>query len=635
MTYLIFGDLFSRPYTSKTLCWKLKLLPSRPTTSIGDCQRIYVVVASTLALYVTPANMTPPVVSWKRVYFLRLTAEDGVSLEWPCYLFDSPKQLVTTVLPRTLFWSDDAAAEITPLKLSPDDARYETFVAMAHALWIEECLAEADPTYGRPPPEPVAYLFGPDLNCSACYYPVTAGAESELLPFIPNLQRIVADCAASRRPSCLAAIRQVMQVFRGSQSVSAAQPEPPVFGSVRYALVPRVAGSTLKASNTSVDGNARVAKSAHALAAEPATTTAQCITPCFTATTRESVKRVSLDSSRMDNATPAPSSVNKSTQPGPLSAGVTETMKPMTDTRKNTPTVTEKPSKIAKASTNKKQSPTTSSSEKRSSPRTKVVTQEDDFASSQLGPSPAVVAENRLTDTRKKTPLPASESAQMREKPTKLSKASTKKSRSPRAQSAKKVVAPAQDGDFATVHPLLIRAGYRLRPGHYQLPSNTPLVPLVAHLSVNEDYFATTAALRRYLCAAGVSNFEGWTEQERDLVRTWVRTAIVRTKEDDDAPEQQRQGPYRVGDAYRQLLTIGFSKVRFQMDDYFALPGVAKADAVPGSTMFSVHERDPWNVYNYLTRFGFPETCDFTKLSFRDQVELEQFIIDNPHMDTL
>jgi hypothetical protein len=193
---------------------------------------------------------------WKKVHFLQLAvlAPDGTVtndfLEWPCYLFDNLKELLITVLPRDIisFWTDNEPQESNhPLTLSPQDFRHELFLNMAHSLWIDECLAEVEDVHGpRKNEDPIAYLFA-DLppNCP-CYHVVTPELRSQLVPFIPHVKRIV---SATSDPSCLPAIRQVMQVFQQAAcpwlppmptaATPAASSATGRVAHVRYALVPR------------------------------------------------------------------------------------------------------------------------------------------------------------------------------------------------------------------------------------------------------------------------------------------------------------------------------------------------------------------------------------------------------------
>jgi hypothetical protein len=199
-------------------------------------------------------------ISWKNVHFVRLTAlqDDAATndyLEWPCYLFASLKELITTVLPRDSipFWTGIEPQEESshPLTLSPQDFRHDLFLNMAHSLWIEECLAEvADADGSKKSPEyPIAYLFADLPPACDCYHVVTPELESQLVPFAPHVERIV---SAASTPSCVPAIRQAMQVFqqaacpwlppRAAAAAAAAATAALLSGAAkhgRYAVVPR------------------------------------------------------------------------------------------------------------------------------------------------------------------------------------------------------------------------------------------------------------------------------------------------------------------------------------------------------------------------------------------------------------
>jgi hypothetical protein len=193
-------------------------------------------------------------VSWKKVHFLRLTALQagaaaGDYLEWPCYLFDNLKELLTTVLPRDSisFWTAYEPQEESshPLTLSPQDVHHGVFLNMAHALWIEECFATVEDS-SRNDEDPIAYLFGAGLppNCP-CSFVMTPELRAQLLPFIPNVQRIVSSTSS---PSCMPAIRQVMQAFQqaacpwlpptAAAAAAAAATAALRSGNVRYAIIP-------------------------------------------------------------------------------------------------------------------------------------------------------------------------------------------------------------------------------------------------------------------------------------------------------------------------------------------------------------------------------------------------------------
>jgi hypothetical protein len=207
----------------------------------------------------TTLTSSPSLISWKKVHFVRLDAlQDGATtndyLEWPCYLFDNLKELLTTVLPRDSisFWTGIEPPESShPLTLSPQDFRHELFLNMAHSLWIEECLAQVEDADGskKSPEYPIAYLFADLPPACDCFYVVKPELESQLVPFIPHVKRVV-----SSNPSCVPAIRQVMQVFQQAAcpwlpptpaAAAAAVGTGSLAKHVRYALVPRSPAASL------------------------------------------------------------------------------------------------------------------------------------------------------------------------------------------------------------------------------------------------------------------------------------------------------------------------------------------------------------------------------------------------------
>ena len=155
--------------------------------------------------------------------------------------------------------------------------------------------------------------------------------------------------------------------------------------------------------------------------------------------------------------------------------------------------------------------------------------------------------------------------------------------------------------------------------------------------------FTTVEAFRADLCAYGVScrcgrptgdqnveeACECWTEDQAFTIHLWVRYCVIqgRTK----TVKFHELSP---GDAMRMLRLIGFKYLKSDLGaSATAYPQVTcRENGIEGETMFETDK----DLFNHLSRFGLPSSCDFTKITAEERASLEYFVsTHNNRADTL
>jgi hypothetical protein len=149
---------------------------------------------------------------------------------------------------------------------------------------------------------------------------------------------------------------------------------------------------------------------------------------------------------------------------------------------------------------------------------------------------------------------------------------------------------------FEQVKPALEKAGFRFHENRYERPSG----------SGSTEAFGSQRELRVDLCAYGLNDYDGWTDQERALVKEWVQYTHANV------------------DSGRSYLAISDS----QFKSYHERLGIAKdhdlytfPDGSPPQTLFT-----PKDLRQYLSRFGLPPGCDLEALDPVERVSFDVYV---------
>jgi len=191
---------------------------------------------------------------------------------------------------------------------------------------------------------------------------------------------------------------------------------------------------------------------------------------------------------------------------------------------------------------------------------------------------------------------------------------------------------------FGQVRKSLEKVGYT-----FKLPSRGKQIYCRPARDGGGKEFTSVEAFRADLCAYGVScrcgrptgdqnveeACECWTEDQAFKIHLWVRYCVIqgRTK----TVKFHELSP---GDAMRMLRLIGFNYLNAGLGaSATAYPHVTCREVgIEGKTMFE-NDKD---LFNHLSRFGLPSSCDFAKITAEERASLEYFVsTHNNRADTL
>jgi len=197
-----------------------------------------------------------------------------------------------------------------------------------------------------------------------------------------------------------------------------------------------------------------------------------------------------------------------------------------------------------------------------------------------------------------------------------LTKVSSGKKRSPTNDGVNDERVPT----FAQVRNLFTKAGYIFRENLFCRPGMDPSTNPNAKL--DSDFFKIETAFRNHLCAYGINgDIDVWDEDEQLCVKKWVRYNVVKSVDldgnelpDHDVPSNSR--------AMALLMSIGCKYTNRTSDSVYTLPGISKKQAEQGVGSFE----KSGDLFTHLSRFGLPDSCDFSKISARERLNLEMFL---------
>ncbi len=182
---------------------------------------------------------------------------------------------------------------------------------------------------------------------------------------------------------------------------------------------------------------------------------------------------------------------------------------------------------------------------------------------------------------------------------------------------------------FQQVKPLLVKAGFAFHDGIFAFPQKDPRTNVSA--IQGQDYFTSLADFRTNLCQFGLVNYIAWDDDEREMLRTWIRYNIV-TGLEEGVKVPVVEG-LKNSEAWAVLTRLGFT---YANGSYYK-PNTDRKQACeapgPRQNKFS----DPLGhngVYAHLARFGLPDN-NTDALTPTERLSLELYLASGDDPETL
>jgi len=144
------------------------------------------------------------------------------------------------------------------------------------------------------------------------------------------------------------------------------------------------------------------------------------------------------------------------------------------------------------------------------------------------------------------------------------------------------------------------------------------------------DFFDTEKEFRHHLCRYGLDDDPCWTREERLLIYSWVRQAILHNVDKPGKLPEYQELSSKEG--LNLLRKLGFRLEKLSTGHLWFGPGVDGSEGEMGENKF-LDEKD---MRCHLARHGLPENCDFNRITDSERLSVELWLADMFHMeDTL
>lgn len=181
---------------------------------------------------------------------------------------------------------------------------------------------------------------------------------------------------------------------------------------------------------------------------------------------------------------------------------------------------------------------------------------------------------------------------------------------------------------LSKVTRILNKAGYKQsNNGMWSLPG-APTRKEERKIGV--DCFNHAEELRKYLCAHHVVGHEKLTDLQKVALQRWVRYAIIPSlRGKTSVPVEAYDSPIK--SLHVPLMDLGYTYKGGLYYEPGEQPKSVGGLAVNGRDMDGAQ-----GMWAHLARHGFPsEKCDFSKTTEAKRLQVELFIADCPHVNTL